>query len=141
MTGRVSTMTTMDCWALLREQEFGRLAYRLGESVQIAPLNYAVDGSRVVFRTSEGTKLAALHEHPEVAFEVDEMNDDAAMSVIVRGRAVELHGEEALMVDQLRLCPWFHTDKHHVIAIEVAEISGRFFYLSKPWLHMARRAM
>ena len=136
MTGRISEMTTMDCWALLREQEFGRLAYRLGEDVHLAPINYGLDGNRIVFRTAEGSKLSGVLSYPEVCFEVDEMNDDAAMSVVVRGRAVELHGEEALMADQLRLRPWVATAKKHIIAIDVSEITGRFFYLSKPWLHL-----
>lgn len=136
MTGRVSVMTTHDCWALLREQELGRLAFRLGEGVQITPVNYAVDGDRIIFRTAEGTKLTALHECPEVAFEVEHSTDEAAMSVVARGRAVQLHGDEALMADQLRLRPWFFTVKEHVIAIEVTEVSGRFFYLSKPWQHL-----
>ncbi len=145
MTGLVSemttdAMTTTDCWAVLREQELGRLVYRCGEEMHITPVNYAVDGHRVVFRTAEGEKLAALRDYPDVVFEVDESFDDAATSVIVRGRASELHGEEALMVDQLRLRPWVpQPAKHHVIAIEVASITGRSFSLAKPWLHIVNK--
>ncbi len=83
MTGLVSettttdAMTTTDCWAVLREQELGRLVYRCGEEMHITPVNYAVDGDRVVFRTAEGEKLAALRDYPDVVFEVDESFDDA----------------------------------------------------------------
>ena len=40
------------------------------------------------------------------------------------------------MTDQLRLRPWVVTRKAHVMAIRVAEISGRRFQLAKPWEHM-----
>ena len=56
--------------------------------------------------------------------------------MVVRGRAVELAGDAAIAVDQLRLRPWVRTVKNHVISIKVTEISGRFFMLTKPWLHM-----
>ena len=52
--------------------------------------------------------------------------------------AYEISGEEALMSDQLRLRPWIKDAKNHVVAVDVSEISGRFFYLSKPWTHMMR---
>ena len=136
MTGRVTEMTEADCWEMLRRHELGRLAYRDGDTVQIAPLNYAVQGRSIVFRTAEGSKLSAIRDHNDVAFEIDETTDEAAMSVICRGRAVELTGEDAQMVDQLRLRPWVRTVKHHVVSIEIEEISGRFFMLTKPWLHM-----
>ncbi len=136
MTGRVTEMTTADCWEMLRRQEFGRLAYHLGEGVQIAPINYAIDGDCIIFRTAEGSKLSGILGNGDVAFEIDELIDAAAASVVVRGRAVELTGDAAIAVDQLRLRPWVRTVKNHVISIKVTEISGRFFMLSKPWLHM-----
>ena len=67
MTGRVTEMTNADCWEMLRRQEFGRLAYHLGEGVQIAPINYAVDGDCIVFRTAEGSKLSGILGNGDVA--------------------------------------------------------------------------
>ena len=49
----INELTTEECWAALRKDEFGRLAYRLGDEVHIAPLNYAVDGSTLLFRFLE----------------------------------------------------------------------------------------
>lgn len=139
MTGHVYTMAPEDCWGLLRRREFGRLAYHDARRVQIVPINYAVDEYRIVFRTAQGSKFASVMENADVAFETDELTDDAAMSVIARGLAYEVTGEEALMSDQLRLRPWIMDAKNHVVAVDVSEISGRFFYLSKPWTHMIRR--
>ncbi len=140
MTGRVYDLSEDDCWSVLGRLELGRLAYQLDGRVHVAPINYAVDPThgtrRLIFRTADGSKLSGILHFPQCALEVDEMTDEAAQTVIVEGRAVELTGDEALMVDQLRLRPWVKTIKNHVIAIEVDSVSGRFFYLSKPWVHM-----
>jgi hypothetical protein len=73
----------------------------------------------------------------DVAFEVDQIEpDEHATSVIVRGRAHELEGQEKYVVEQLPLRPWIATPKFSVVAITVDEISGRRFDLSRPWTHM-----
>ena len=101
------------------------------------PINYAIDEHRrIVFRTAEGSKLLGLTINSDVAFEIDEFGDTDATSVIVRGRARQLEGHEADATDQLPLRPWVDTAKFNVIAIEVDEITGRRFELTRPWLHM-----
>ena len=47
------------CWELLRDAEVGRLAVSIGERPDIFPVNFVVDHGSIVFRTAEGTKLAA----------------------------------------------------------------------------------
>ena len=49
----VTELTQQECWEMLREEEFGRLAYRLVDEIHITPINYAVDGSALLFRTAE----------------------------------------------------------------------------------------
>ncbi|MBK6441253.1 MAG: pyridoxamine 5'-phosphate oxidase family protein [Actinomycetales bacterium] len=136
MTSPVTVLTEPECWDLLRDQELGRLAFRHGEGLQILPINYAVAGEHIVFRTADGTKFSDLMDDADVAFEVDSSSHELAESVVCRGVVVELHGEQALMTDQLRLRPWVATRKTHVMAIRVSEISGRRFHLTKPWEHM-----
>jgi uncharacterized protein len=135
-----SPVTVLDdeaCWSLLREHEFGRLAFHLADEVHLVPVNYAVDDRhRIVFRTAEGSKLLGLTMNADVAFEIDEYTDDVARSVVVRGRARELHADEEDEVDQMPLRPWVSEPKFVVVAIEVDELSGRRFELSRPWLHM-----
>ncbi len=136
-TNPISRLTEAECWELLHEQEFGRLAFHLLDEVHIVPLNYAVDHDRrLIFRTSEGSKLLGLAINDDVAFEIDEFTEDWARSVVVRGRARTLEGLEADATDQLPLRPWVDTAKFNVIAIEVDEINGRRFELTRPWLHM-----
>ncbi len=133
----VTALSQDECWELLHGQEFGRLAYHLASEVHIVPINYAVDDQRrIVFRTAEGSKLLGLTMDADVAFEVDRFDDEEARSVVVRGRARQLEPPEVTEIEQLPLRPWVDYAKFNVIAVEVDEISGRHFELTRPWLHM-----
>lgn len=128
----VSELSDLDCWELLREQEFGRLAFHLANEVHILPVNYAVDGQTLVFRTAEGSKLLGITMNQDVAFEVDRYDDSHASSVVLRGRARELEGAEADEAEKLPLHSWIPTDKFSLVRIEPTEITGRYFVLDRP---------
>lgn len=133
----VTTLTEDTCWEMLHGQEFGRLAFHLADEVHLVPINYAVDAARrIVFRTAEGSKLLGLTMNADVAFEIDEYTEEEARSVVIRGRARQLEGHEEDETELLPLRPWVNTAKFNVIAIEVDEITGRRFGLTRPWLHM-----
>lgn len=134
-------LSVEDCWQLLREQEFGRLAYVADGLPSIVPLNYAVDGEQLVFRTAEGTKLTSLLADAHVAFEVDQVDDEneTGSSVVVRGEARLLALEEELRLEQVGLRPWLRGDKAIIVAIRPTEITGRCYNLRRPWRHMMRR--
>lgn len=130
----IAPMTDDEAWEALRSHEFGRLAFHLLDEVHIVPINYAVDGShRIIFRTAEGSKLLGVEMNSDVAFEIDQYDDETAFSVIARGRATTLEGSAAYIADNLPLRPWVPTEKYNVVAIAVSEISGRRFRLEKPW--------
>lgn len=135
-TNPIAELTAEESWDLLRQNEFGRLAFHLLNEVHITPINYAVSDERLVFRTAEGSKLLAITMNEDVAFEIDQYTDDTATSVVARGRATELEGSAAYVADQLPLRPWVPTQKFHVVAINVTELTGRRFQLSKPWTRM-----
>lgn len=124
------------CWAVLRRLEFGRLAYRLGTHLDIAPVNYAVHEGHIVFRTAIGSKLSGILGDGEVVFEVDEVTDRHAVSVVVRAIAREMGEDEARWADQMRLRPWVLTVKEHVVVLEPLRITGRWFDISRPWKRM-----
>lgn len=138
----ITALTTEECWELLGRQELGRLAYHLLEEVHIVPVNYAVahdpvtDRRTLLFRTAEGSKLIAVVMNGDVAFEADELEEDAAASVVVRGRARVLDEHEEHRAEDVRLRPWVPTLKYNVVEVEVDEITGRRFELSRPWRHM-----
>lgn len=121
-------------WDFLRAREFGRLAFHLVGEVHICPINYAIDENRIIFITSEGSKLFGLTANSDVAFEVDEIVNERATSVIVRGRASILEGQDKYVIERLPIRPWVSSPKSVVVAVEVDEISGRSFDLSRPWL-------
>ncbi len=71
----------------------------------------------------------------DVAFEVDEIVDEHATSVIVRGRARTLAAPPRGSSSGSRCGRGSTTPKSIVVEIEVDEITGRRFDLSRPWLH------
>jgi nitroimidazol reductase NimA-like FMN-containing flavoprotein (pyridoxamine 5'-phosphate oxidase superfamily) len=131
-----STVLTGDeCLDLLRTQTVGRLAVSIRDLPDIFPINYTVDRGGIVFRTAEGTKLAASVLGRGVAFEVDGVDDAAgeAWSVIVKGHAVEITGMyELLDALELPLFPWHAAPKHRFVRIEPVETTGRRFHVVEP---------
>jgi nitroimidazol reductase NimA-like FMN-containing flavoprotein (pyridoxamine 5'-phosphate oxidase superfamily) len=127
----VVTLPEEEAWEFLRGRMFGRLAYHLVGEVHIVPINYAVTDGRVVFRTSPGSKLLGVVMNEDVAFEVDEVGDDRATSVVVRGQASLLRDGAADRAAGLPISSWVPTDKDEIVAIEVREISGRAFRLDR----------
>ena len=75
-----------ECMALLAEESVGRLVYvdELGPAA--VPVNYALAGHDIVFRSEDGSKIRGLQDH-DVAFEVDRIDHAAhsGWSVLVRG--------------------------------------------------------
>ncbi len=129
-------LTPEQCWDTLAMNEFGRLAYKLDNQVQIVPINYAVADRTLVFRTAPGAKLRGILADEDVAFEIDEIGHAWATSIILRGRARELTGDERRRTEQLPLRPWLNTEKVHVIEITPTQISGYKFRLHRPWRSM-----
>jgi nitroimidazol reductase NimA-like FMN-containing flavoprotein (pyridoxamine 5'-phosphate oxidase superfamily) len=117
-----------EAWRRVRGQELGRLVTHVGDVLDIFPVNYALDGESVLFRTAEGSKLFELTVNDEVLFEVDDHTDTDAWSVIIRGKARRLEtSEEVAHADTLPLRPWLPTLKYNYVRIEPTTVSGRAF--------------
>jgi len=72
--------------ALLLRNHVGRLAYSFHDRVDVEPISYVFAEGWIYARTSPGSKLAIVHHHPWVAFEVDEVRGRFDWkSVIVHG--------------------------------------------------------
>ncbi len=125
-----------ECWDRLAGAEFGRLAYHLPGETHIVPINYVVHEGRLLFRTSEGSKLLGVVMNGDVALEIDEFADETAWSVVARGRATLLAEDQAHVSDALPLRPWVDALRFNVVAIDVTEVTGRVFRLHRPWLKM-----
>jgi uncharacterized protein len=121
-----------ECWALLRSAEVGRLAIAIMNRPDIFPVNHVVDRGTIVFRTAEGTKLAAAVLGEAVAYEVDGYDPERrdASSVVVKGRAVELERMQELFdAGDLRLFPWHAAPKPRFVRIEAETVTGRRFHV------------
>jgi nitroimidazol reductase NimA-like FMN-containing flavoprotein (pyridoxamine 5'-phosphate oxidase superfamily) len=117
---------------LVRANEVGRLAVAIANHPDIFPINYIVDRGTVVFRTAEGTKLAAAVLGVGVAFEVDGYDPDSgeAWSVVIKGRAVEIERmQDVFDALDLPLFPWHAGPKHRFVRIEPHDITGRRFHV------------
>jgi uncharacterized protein len=121
-------LSPQECGRLLAGERFGRLAYLLEGRPEILPVNFAFDGTAVLFRTDTGTKLEALETHPEVAFEIDafDREHDTGWSVLIVGRAVEVPMSEAeASPAAAAVRPAALGDKQHWFRIVPERISGR----------------
>ena len=132
----VTQLSVEQCWEMLRANEFGRLAFRLVDEVHITPINYAVDHEALLFRTAEGNKLLSVAMGSEVAFEIDEYDEESARSVVVRGKPRLLGEDEAHRAENTPLRPWVSALKYNVVEIVPEAVTGRAFELSRPWTHM-----
>lgn len=115
-------------WGYLDSVEVGRLATAHDTQPSIFPVNFVVDGSSVVFRTAEGTKLAEMVLNQHVAFEADDWDHTAGWSVLVRGTAERITDpDELARADKMPLRPWTGTVKHHYVRITPTAITGRYY--------------
>jgi nitroimidazol reductase NimA-like FMN-containing flavoprotein (pyridoxamine 5'-phosphate oxidase superfamily) len=126
----VEVIPTDGCLALLATEEIGRLGVVVGGQPHVVPVNYALDGDAVVFRSADGTKLDGA-SRSSVVFEVDHFDRDtrSGWSVIVHGRAEEVTSlsDPALVsrVARLDVQPWADFPKDHVVRIVPRSITGR----------------
>lgn len=126
--GVVTQLDEDACWSLLSRGRLGRLALATGDEPDIFPVNYVVDGPRLLFRTAPGSKLAELAQNPRVAFEVDEYDETYAASVVVKGTAKRLELQSEIdEADALPLSPWIPTLKYRWVRIVPTSITGRRF--------------
>lgn len=117
-------------WGYLASEQLGRLAVIDQDGKpDVFPINYAVDGESIVFRSAEGSKLDDLAINNHVCFEVDGWDEETGWSVIVSGRAEVVTDETELrLLAALPLLPWVPTIKKNYVRITPdTEISGRTF--------------
>jgi len=128
ITGAVGSIGPDLCWEALESNSLGRLAVVLEDKIHVFPINYTVDGTKIYFRTAGGSKLLALKTHPEVALEIDAVDDEAAYSVVVKGHAAWVDSlDEVAAAEALPLTPWIPTLKMRWVRIWAAEVTGRAF--------------
>ncbi len=129
----VTTLTDGECWELLNSTEFGRLGLSVADQPEIFPINYAVQNGTFVFRTAQGTKLAALTINEAVALEIDGYDVEEGWSVVVKGHAHAAEwGDDFDDAQVSGLRPWVATIKPVFVRVNPSEITGRRFQFGPP---------
>jgi uncharacterized protein len=118
-----------ECWRLLAGDEIGRLAVIAGNTPLVLPVNYAVDGATVVFRTDPGTKLTH-GPRARASFEVDSFDRHRrrGWSVVATGRLEEVTRYDSATFDRVRrlaIDPWAGGDKAHWMRLVPDRVTGR----------------
>ena len=117
------------CLRLLASVPIGRVGFCADGEVVILPVNHAVDGQDVVFRTASGSKLTAAGEQDLVAFEADryDLQTRTGWSILVTGRATVVYDEaEVRRLNRLNLHPWATTVDHPFwVRIHPTSVTGR----------------
>ncbi|NEE00626.1 pyridoxamine 5'-phosphate oxidase family protein [Phytoactinopolyspora halotolerans] len=119
-----------DCWQLLDTSSVARLAVLVGDDLEIFPINYVVDGRAIVFRTGEGTKLAAVTIARNVAMEIDGYHRARreAWSVVVKGTAERVEDfDEIYQTEELPLRSWSDHPKQWFVRLLPQQVTGRRF--------------
>jgi nitroimidazol reductase NimA-like FMN-containing flavoprotein (pyridoxamine 5'-phosphate oxidase superfamily) len=117
-----------ECRRLLAQDEIGRLAVIIGATPMIFPVNYALDGDAIVFRTMPGSRLDVGQGH--AAFEVDNFDRErrTGWSVLVTGHLEEVSWYQAKdmeRVKELSVDPWAPGERNLWLRLRPSFITGR----------------
>ena len=103
----------------------GRISVPTDAAPAIRPVNFVLDGDRVVFRTGESLLWTASGRAAPAEFEIDGTSptDHTAWSVIVTGRLTDVapNGHEY----RLPLRPWAPGAKTRFVVLSIDQLSGR----------------
>jgi nitroimidazol reductase NimA-like FMN-containing flavoprotein (pyridoxamine 5'-phosphate oxidase superfamily) len=121
-------LTEDECMRHVGRAGVGRVAVTVGALPAVLPINYAVDGHDIYFRTAPGTKLAAASRNAVIAFEVDHVDrmSHEGWSVLIVGHAAEV--VDAADLNRLRGLPlsrWLEQGAETLVRIVPELVSGR----------------
>ncbi len=132
----MGVLSRAQCLELLDTSLVGRVVFTERALPAALPVNVALLGEDVVFRTATGGKLAAALAKAVVAFEVDDV--DATLrtgwSVLVQGWADLLtRPDDLARAHALSLESWAPGERWHFVRIRSEIVSGRRLIPFQPW--------
>ena len=117
-----------ECFGLLEEGGVGRVGFTTADGVVILPVNFAIAGKTILFRTGPDTLLAA-HGNGQASFEADHVDDvrREGWSVLIQGHTHRVTGEHAVrrLERATHLEPWAGGARDVYMQITPVRISGR----------------
>jgi len=125
------------CRELLAAGVFGRVGVCTPQTPVILPVNYAVVGEAIIFRTTPHGVVANHEWDSPIAFEVDHVDyaDHKGWSVLATGRAdrIEDADEIARIKRTWEPQPWAGGDRPLYVRLAWEELTGR--RLGQGWTH------
>jgi len=124
-----------ECLRLLAGATLGRIGVTSGALPAVLPVNFWLDGDRILVRTGEGSKLDAAARNAVVAFEADDFDPmyHSGWSVLVTGVAREVTDPgELAALGNAPLTRWAPRGNGHLVAIATDMISGRRILVGQP---------
>jgi nitroimidazol reductase NimA-like FMN-containing flavoprotein (pyridoxamine 5'-phosphate oxidase superfamily) len=122
------TISPAACFDLLDPGGIGRVGFTAEGGVMMLPVNFAISGKAIIFRTAPDT-LLALHANTYLSFEVDHFDEGLreGWSVLVHGHAHQVTDERDVkhLEDVTNLEPWAPGARDVYVRIAPTEISGR----------------
>jgi uncharacterized protein len=117
-----------ECLRILAGEAIGRLGLSAGALPVVLPVNYVLDGRRVVFASEPGMKLDAARSGTVACLEVDGHDTlrHEGWSVLATGRLCELTGDDASAAASLPVSPWaIDGPGRHYVELGIELLSGR----------------
>lgn len=121
-------LSEQECLNLVTTSSVGRVGVTVGALPAIFPVNFALCGREVIFKTSRGTKLTAAARHAVVAFQCDWLDPQTrgGWSVMVVGRAVPVTDPDRIAeLDRLQIDSWAGGNRSDYVSITAEFVSGR----------------
>ena len=122
------TLSPAECFGLLELGGIGRVGFAAADGIMMLPVNFAVAGKAIIFRTAPDT-LLAVYANGQVSFEADHLDEalGAGWSVLVHGRAHKVTDERGVnrLEDRTHLQPWAGGARDVYVRIAPNRISGR----------------
>lgn len=115
------------CLELLSSLDIGRLAWVEDGRVMVFPLNFALDGDDIIFRTPSRSLCDAVASGASLTFQGDDVEPAlrSGWTVVATGSA----GEVTDPTERARLSnlvtPWRRTEALHVIRLTISSATGR----------------
>lgn len=127
-SGGLWVLSEAESLKLLSGARVGRVVVSMNAMPAAFPVNYALIGREIFFRTAAGTKLSAATNRTVVAFQVDEFDSIGASgwSVLVVGTArLVTDPRERALLDASGLYSWGAAGAVHYVAVGIDRITGR----------------
>jgi nitroimidazol reductase NimA-like FMN-containing flavoprotein (pyridoxamine 5'-phosphate oxidase superfamily) len=126
---RMTELTLDECLRLLRTKRLGRIGLSTPAGLRILPVNYVLHQAAIVFRTLPYGVIANSAHGAQVAFEVDDVDEDlqSGWSVLASGpcRRIEDPAEVRLVREEDDPTPWAEGLRNLYFRLQWEDLTGR----------------